>query len=140
MWAYFRRSCFALGLMVAIAPLGTAIAATDTGKWVSVKTDSENRTWYVDSGTITGKGRYRFFWSYVVASAPFLEAGKMVYGTAYYLSVDCQGKQFRLRFVRLLDQNSQTVKEFNYGDGRPLGNITSGSGEEASFKYVCKKK
>jgi hypothetical protein len=136
-----KQWCCSISLMMAtvISP-AIAIAASNTGQWVPVMTDGQDRVWYVDAGTIQGRGRYRYFWSYVLNKTPFVQAGELVYGTAYYLSVDCRSKRFRLRFARLLDENSKTLKEYNYGDNKPLGSIPPGTGEEASIKFVCSRK
>jgi hypothetical protein len=64
----------------------------------------------------------------------------MVHSTAFYLSVDCQQKQFRLRYAQLFDQSNKAIKEFDYGDSRPLGSVTPGSGEEASLNYACSRR
>lgn len=114
-----------------------AIAANG---WVKVITDARNKTWYVDSGSIQGRGRFRYFWSYTTEDLPFNEDGKLVYSSAFYLSVDCQLKRYRLRHAKSLDQNSNVVKEYSFGDDRPLAAVRSGSGEEASLNFVCSRR
>jgi hypothetical protein len=63
-----------------------------------------------------------------------------VYSAAFYLSVDCQQKRFRLRYAKSLDENSKTIKEYDFGENQPLGRATPGSGEEASMNFVCSRR
>lgn len=133
--------CCVVGAIATFAGTSAIAAAQSIEKgWVAVMTDERERTWYVDSGTIEGKGQFRYFWSYTTGDTPYSDNGKMAYSTAFYLSVDCQQKKFRLRYAKSLDQNSQLIKEYNFGDSQPLGSPTSGSGEEASMNYVCRKR
>lgn len=125
-------------------PLRPVQSAPATPKgWVRIKTEPDQKTWFVDTGSISGKGRYRYFWSYAAEGAPYPDpeaAGQLVYSTALYLSVDCQQKQFRLRYTQLFDQSNKAIKEFDYGDSLPLGSALPGSGEEAALKYVCSRR
>lgn len=131
----------AVGLM-AILMGGTSLRspASAASGWVQVTTDRGNRIWYVDSGSIQGTGRFRYFWSYIVGGPPFPEAGKLAHSSAYYLSVDCQQKRYRLRHARSLDENTNLIKEYNFGDSQPLAPAQPGSGEEASINFVCSRR
>lgn len=148
-----QKLCCSVGLTAAVIGLSTttiatfladrSVAAPAKSGWVKIKTEQDNKIWYVDTGSITGKGRFRYFWSYITGGAPYPDpevSGQLVYSTAFYLSVDCQQKQFRLRYAQLFDQGSKLIKEFDYGTSRPLGGATPGSGEEASVNYVCSRR
>ncbi|MCL6436251.1 MAG: hypothetical protein K6T90_18995 [Leptolyngbyaceae cyanobacterium HOT.MB2.61] len=132
-----RLGCTAGLITFLLGVAGVAEAAPDKKGWVAVLTDPNDKTWYVDNGSIQGRGRFRYFWSYTTGGTPYRENGKLAYSMAFYLSVDCQQKRFRLRYARSLDENSNTIKEYNFGDRLPLGSPRSGSGEEASMNYVC---
>lgn len=132
-------------LLSAIATLNLGMASVAEAAprpkgWVKVLTDERERIWYVDSGSIQRKGNIRYFWSYILGGDPFPVEGKLAYSTAFYLSVDCQQKRYRMRFARAFDENNQVVKEYNYGDDRPLGSTSAGTGEDASLKYVCSRR
>ncbi|UBF29195.1 hypothetical protein K9N68_15965 [Kovacikia minuta CCNUW1] len=117
-----------------------ANAAPAKSGWVAVTTDSRNKTWYVDNGSIQGRGRYRYFWSYIVGGTPYPDSGKIAYSTAFYLSVDCQQKRFRLRFAKSLDENNKVIKEYDFGDKGPMGGARADSGEAASLNHVCSRR
>jgi len=144
-----KRVCLTIGLTAAL--IGTSTIAIPTLKrsanaapaksgWVAVVTDGRNKTWYVDRGTVQGRGRFRYFWSYVVGGNPYSDSGKLAYSTAFYLSVDCQLKRFRLRFAKSLDQNNNVIKEYDFGEARPLSSARAGSGEDATLRYVCSQR
>ncbi|MGA7933508.1 MAG: hypothetical protein WCA35_08175 [Kovacikia sp.] len=103
-------------------------------------TGKQNDVWYVDSGSIQGKGRFRYFWSYVTAGTPYIIDGKLTYGMAYYLSVDCQEKQFRVRYIQALDENSRVIKDYSLENIPLRGKAMAGSGGDASIKYVCSRR
>jgi hypothetical protein len=108
-------------------------------EWVRVKTSGNNNIYSVDAATIEGRGRIRNFWSHIEFGKPQSVAGKLAHSAIYYVSADCQDKVYGLRFTRFLDQNSRTIKEDNYGDRAGLVKPASGSGEEASIKFVCSR-
>ncbi|MGA7933150.1 MAG: hypothetical protein WCA35_06355, partial [Kovacikia sp.] len=95
MTSTLQKFCWAIGLTatlvgssLAISSLKTFASAAPAKKgWVAVMTDKQNDVWYVDSGSIQGRGRFRYFWSYVMAGSPYIIDGKLTYGVAYYLSV-----------------------------------------------------
>lgn len=133
-----QKFCCIVGIAGSL--LGTARvgeAAPAKQGWVAVLTDQRDKTWYVDSGSIQGKGRFRYFWSYMTGGTPYPENGKLVHSMAFYLSVDCQQKRFRLRYARSMDENAKTIKEFDFGESQSLGSPRSGSGEAASINFVC---
>ncbi|WP_421659267.1 surface-adhesin E family protein [Leptothermofonsia sp. ETS-13] len=132
-----KLGCTAGVTIFLLGVVGFAEAAPDKKGWVAVFTDRSDKTWYVDNGSIQGHGRFRYFWSYTTGGTPYRENGKLAYSMAFYLSVDCQQKRFRLRYAKSLDENSNTIKEYNFGDSLPLGSPRSDSGEEASMNYVC---
>jgi hypothetical protein len=124
-------------VIASVALLGSPAAAS----WVRVKTDPDNNIYSVDVDSIEGKGRFRYFWSNIIFGQPRnTEAGQLAYSAAYYLSVDCQDKLYRLRFVRMLDENNKTIRDFNYGEDAALATPTSGSSEEASINFVCSRR
>ena len=136
-----HKICWSIGCVATL--LTTSITpglAQVRGGWVRIITDNRDKTWYVDNGSIQGKGRFRYFWSYTTGGTPYSEAGKLVYSTAFYLSVDCQQQRYRLRYAKALDKDFKLIKEYDYGDSLPLGKATSGSGEAASMKFVCSRR
>lgn len=137
-----QKLCLSIGIVATL--LITSITpgfAQAKGGWVRVITDSRARTWYVDTGSIQGKGRFRYFWSYTTGGTPsYPEAGKLAHSTAFYLSVDCQQQRYRLRYAKALDANFKLIKEYDYGDSLPLGTANPGSGEAASMKFVCSRR
>jgi hypothetical protein len=120
-----------------------ALSQTAPKGWVRVKTEPNNKVWFVDAGSIKGQGRFRYFWSYITGGSPYPDPevpGQLVHSSSFYLSVDCQQRAYRLRFAQLYDQNTKLLKEFDYGESRPLGKVTPGSGEEASLNFVCSRR
>jgi hypothetical protein len=108
--------------------------------WVRVKTSATNDIYSVDDASIEGRDRFRYFWSNVVFGKPQPVAGKLASSAAFYLSVDCQKKLFRLRFTRFLDDNNKTIQDYNYGESANLAAPVPGSSEEASMKFVCSRR
>lgn len=127
-------------LPLVIASLTLVNLPANAAEWVRVKTTANNDVFLVDTSSIEGRGRIRSFWSLVEFGKPRIVSGKSAYSAIYYLSVDCQNNVYGLRFSQLLDQNSQKIKEFNYGDNALAGKPTPGSSEEASMKFICSKK
>ncbi|QZZ21982.1 hypothetical protein J5X98_06095 [Leptothermofonsia sichuanensis E412] len=136
-----QKFCCIAGTVAALLGTASLVEAAPAKKgWVEVLTDQRDKTWYVDSGSIQGRGRFRYFWSYTTGGVPYSENGQLVYSMAFYLSVDCQQKRFRLRYARALDENGKTIKEFNFGETQSLNSPRSGSGEEASLNFVCSQR
>ncbi len=125
-------------LPLAIASVTLLTLPATAAEWVRVKTTA-NDIYSVDAATIEGRGRIRNFWSHIEFGKPQSVAGKLAHSAIYYVSTDCQDKVYGLRFTRFLDQNSRTIKEDNYGDRAGLVKPASGSGEEASIKFVCSR-
>lgn len=116
-----------------------AIAAQN--QWVRVLTDNNNDAWYVDAGSIEGRAAYRYFWSYVLYSTPVARESGLTYSAAYYLSVDCPKQVWRVRYVRFLGKNQQTVSEYEPGEAGILGDSSIISeGGAASLKFVCSRR
>lgn len=116
-----------------------AIAAPN--QWVRVLTDNNNDAWYVDASSIEGRGAYRYFWSYVLYSTPIPRESGLTYSAAYYLSVDCPKQVWRVRYVRFLDKNQQTVSEYEPGESGRIGDSSIVSeGGAASLKFVCSRR
>jgi hypothetical protein len=111
---------------------------TAIAEWIRIKTDERQNIYYVDTTTIETKGSQRYFWSYIVFGTPYEHENKLVYSSAYYLSVNCQEQLFNLHFKELLDENRQVIKEYDYSDS-VAGAPTPGSSEEASLKFVCSR-
>jgi ribonucleotide monophosphatase NagD (HAD superfamily) len=136
-----QRVCWTIGMVAALVTANiTPGFAQARGGWVRVVTDGQDKTWYVDNGSIQGKGRFRYFWSYTTGGTPYQEAGKPAYSTAFYLWADCQQQRYRLRYAKALDANFKLIKEYDYGDSLPLATATAGSGEAASMKFVCSRR
>lgn len=130
----------ATGLLTTVA-IATLLASSATASsWVRVKTNKNNDVFSVDVASIEGQGRFRYFWSDVIFGRPVAESGRMAYRAVYYLRTDCQNKLYQLRFTQFLDQNNQTIKEYNYGDDFQLTAPRPGSSEEASLKFVCSRR
>ncbi|HEY9649063.1 MAG TPA: surface-adhesin E family protein [Coleofasciculaceae cyanobacterium] len=109
--------------------------------WVRVKTDLDNDIYSVDVDSIEGRGRLRYFWSNVVFGQPRnTETGQVAHSAVFYLSVDCQNKLYSLRFERVLDENNQSIRDFDYGEYPPQASPASGSSEEASLNFVCSRR
>ena len=125
-------------LPLAIASVTLLTLPATAAEWVRVKTTANN-IYSVDTTSIEGRGRIRNFWSHIEFGKPQPVAGKLTHSAIYYVSADCQDKVYGLRFTRFLDQNSRTIKEDNYGDRAGLVKPASGSGEEASIKFVCSR-
>ena len=149
MTSTLKKFCCAIGLTATVIGISsTAIpslnhsanAAPAKNGWIPVSTDSRNKTWSVDNGSIQGRGRFRYFWSYIVGGDPYPDNGKVAYSTAFYLSVDCQQKRFRLRYAKSLDENTKVIKEYDFGEKVPLAAVRAGSGEAASLNYVCSRR
>ncbi len=109
-------------------------------EWVRVKTNRNGSIFSVDVASIEKRGRFRYFWSNVIAETPRSVAGQRVYTTNYYLSVDCQKKLYRLHFMQMLDENFKTIRERDYGKSFALTAPPPGSSEEASMKFVCSRR
>lgn len=127
-----------LGLASCAAVLLAAeVTIAAPAKWVRIMTDSSKNIWYVDASSIQGRGRYRFFWSFIENQNPVVQNGRSVYSAIFYLSVDCQEQRYRLRFEEVFDQNSRSIGKQSYGEDVPLADPRPGSGEAASIRYVC---
>lgn len=123
--------------ITSVALLGSPALAD----WVRVKTDSDNDAYSVDVDSIEGRGHIRYFWSNIIFGQPRnTESGKVAYSAVFYLSVDCQNKLYNLRFKRLLDENNQSIQDFDYEDYPPQTAPASGSSEEASINFVCSRR
>jgi hypothetical protein len=138
-----RRRAAALALTCGLW-LGGAMALpqpAQAGKSTWIRLLSEgNKLWFIDTGSIKKSGSVRYFWSYIQADMPMPEGDSLVAGSAYYLSVDCKKKMYRLRHAQTLDSNGKVIREENYGDSRPMTEINPGTGEAASINYVCARK
>jgi hypothetical protein len=126
-----------LPLVIASATLLTLPAIAS--EWVRVKTTANNDIFSVDTASIEGRGNIRSFWSNVEFGRPRNLSGKRAYSAIYYLSVDCRKNVYSVRFMQLLDQNSSSIYQGNYGDGAGLVKPDRGSSQEASIKFVCSR-
>ncbi len=109
--------------------------------WVRISTDEYDNVAYVDRASIMGSTRFRYFWTYVAAGAPYPdpESKQQIYATAAYVSTDCQTKRYRLRTLRLFNQSNQITREIKYGDAGPDGFATFHPAAIASINFVCSR-
>jgi hypothetical protein len=129
-----------IGLLLLIPMVWVSLTLPSSAqreKWVRVVTDSSDRSWFVDKGSITGRKPYLYFWSYVFTETPRTFEGQSYYSAAYYLSVDCQKQLFRLRFVRLYDKDFKLIRDYDYADSLEPSAPPPSSGEAASMNFVC---
>lgn len=109
--------------------------------WVRVLTNAENDMYSVDVDSIEGRGRYRYFWSHINFGQPItVEEGQRVHSVMFYLSVDCQSKLYRLRYLRLLDANDRPMGDANFGEDLGLAGPGFDDGAEASLKLACSRR
>lgn len=139
---YFLPQIFSAAcLTAAIWQLPGAMLAQVPTTWVRINTDEYDNIAYVDRASVKGSTRFRYFWSYVSAGAPFLDdtSGKQIYATSAYVSADCKNKRYRLRTIRFFDQNNQMVQEFKLGDSGMSGFATFHPGALASVNFACSR-
>lgn len=135
-------AAIAVGSTIMLSGSDRASAAPQKG-WVRVITDQANNIYYIDRGTIAGRGNYRFFWVYVELAAPIpvSQSGQMLNGGAVYMSVDCRQKVYRTRYVQLIDQNSKVIDETDVSDQNALGRILPGDKTGLSIvNYACARR
>lgn len=119
-----------------------AAAAPQKG-WVRVITDQANNVYFIDRGTIEGRGNYRFFWVYVELGAPIPinQSGQLLNGGAVYMSVDCRQKVYRTRYVQLIDQNSKVIDESDVTDQSAVGKFLPSDKTGMSIvNYACARR
>jgi hypothetical protein len=139
---YFTSQIFSTACLTAtLWQLPGAVLAQLSNSWVRINTDEYDNVAYVDRASVKGSAKFRYFWTYVTAGAPYpdQESGKQIYGTSAYVSADCKNKRYRLRTVRLYDQNNQIVKEFAYGDRGAEGFATFHPAALASVNFACSR-
>lgn len=118
-------------------------AAPAKNGWVRVITDESNNVWYLDKGSMQGRGRFRYFWVYFTLGTPLPMSsnGRMLDSGAIYLSLDCQQKQYRTRFVQLLDQNAKVIDEADVSRQSTADRLMPGDTIGAAIvKYACSQR
>lgn len=135
---------FAL-ISIAESILVPAIAAE---RWVRLVSDYDSAT-YIDTASIRGRGRYRYYWQQVAFSRPqpittysIGSARRVpVYGLMYYVSVDCRTKIARLRRFMVLDKNNRIIMDASQENYGPLANLNrSRSLERLAANYACARR
>ena len=135
-----------LPLIVTLVPLITTtfISPANAAEWVRILSD-DNAAFYIDTSSIEGTGRYRYYWQLVAFQRPqsfrtgVNRTSVSVYGYAIYSSIDCRTKFGRVRRLLALDRNNRTLMEINMNEFGPLENI-NGSALPARYAaaYACR--
>lgn len=115
----------------------TAPASAST-KWVKVSTSEDNSIFYVDTTSIQGNGRFRYFWKNITLGSPDTDfTSRPAYTFMSYHSVDCETFTYRTRIGSWHDQNGKVLREFNYGEKGELRQANSGTSFEDALEFVC---
>jgi hypothetical protein len=135
-----RKSCLAL-LSVVVAGSGVLLSSPVIAaeQWVRVKTDKFSNAWYVDKNSIQPQGKERLFWLYVVNTQPVNVDNEMIQSFGAYLAINCQSKRIRPRYMRLMDQHNQPLREYDLSasGSRKMIPTQINAGAIAATNYVC---
>lgn len=143
--SFLQKICCLASLSALMGLSGLEIASAAQKGWVRVFTDPENNyVYYIDNGTIQGKGKFRYFWMYSTSangSSLFTVNRRPVYSVSGYFSVDCQQGVVRVRSAQLFDQNSKLIAENHAGDQGPLFFLgPQRPGGIAVSKFACSRR
>lgn len=138
-----------LGNAIAVLTPGSPSVAAPNG-WVKVLTDSQDKAWYIDNGSLKRQGHIRYFWLYINdangrplfpnANASMTQNAQVPYGMSMYVSADCQRKLVRLRHVQLLDASSNVLSQMNPGDQGPMSHANKDGIDRAIMNHVCSRR
>lgn len=105
---------------------------------MKIGTSELNSVFSVDSTSIKGNERFRYFWESIVLGSPSTEiTSRPGYSIVSYFSVDCKTFTHRLRTSVWYDQNRQVLDKLEYGEKGKLTQSTPGSVQESALKFVC---
>lgn len=106
--------------------------------WVKIGTGESYNVFFVDSTSIQGNKRFRYFWKSVVFATPNTEvASRPAYSAVLYSSVDCKTFTYRDRIVVWYDQSQQVLDKFEYGERSKLRKAIPDTVGEGTLKFVC---
>ena len=128
-------------IALALIPINTIFLTPPTNaneNWVQIGKSESNNVFSVNSGSITGNKRFRYFWKSVIFGTPNTEVtSRPAYSLASYSSVDCKTFAHRERIEVWYDQNQQVLDKFEYGEKGKLKKAIPDTVGEVALKFVC---
>lgn len=128
-------------IALAVIPIKTIflpLPANASENWVKTGISETNDVFSIESTSIKGNERFRYFWRSVVFGSPKTElTSRPVYSLVSYYSVDCKTFTYRDRTSVWYDQSRQVVDKFEYGENGKLSQASPGTVQESTLKFVC---